>query len=40
MSVGIHPMVTADRPFFFFVWDTDTKTILFMGQVLDPSIKG
>jgi serpin B len=28
--------VTADRPFIFIIRDLETKTILFMGRVLNP----
>lgn len=27
---------TADRPFLFFIQDTETETVLFMGRVLEP----
>lgn len=40
LTVGIHPYIWASQPFLFFVRDTDTKTILFMGRVMDPSVKG
>jgi serpin B len=29
-------VLTIDRPFFFFIRDVPTETILFMGRVLDP----
>jgi serpin B len=29
----------ADRPFVYLIRDTQTNTILFMGRVLDPSVK-
>ena len=40
-SIGIRatslpPQFTADRPFFFAIHDNETKTILFMGTVVDP----
>lgn len=31
------PEFIADRPFFFAIRDNETKTVLFMGTVLDPS---
>ena len=33
-----HPSFNADRPFIFLIRDTQTKAILFMGRVLDPTI--
>ena len=40
-SVGIRatslpPQFIADRPFFFAIRDNETKTVLFMGTVVDP----
>ena len=40
-SVGVRatslpPQFTADRPFFFAIRDNETKTVLFMGTVVDP----
>ena len=40
-SVGIRatsapPAFIADRPFFFAIRDNETKTVLFMGTVIDP----
>ena len=40
-SVGIRatsapPAFIADRPFFFAIRDNETKTVLFMGTVVDP----
>ena len=40
-SIGIRatsapPAFVADRPFFFAIRDNETKTILFMGTVVDP----
>lgn len=34
------PKFIADRPFVYLIRDTQTNTILFMGRVLDPSVKG
>ena len=31
------PQFIADRPFFFAIRDNETKTVLFMGTVVDPS---
>jgi serpin B len=31
------PTVRIDRPFVFLIRDIETDTILFIGQVLDPS---
>jgi serpin B len=30
--------VTVDRPFIFFIRDTETGTVLFIGRVVDPSV--
>ena len=40
-SIGIRvtsvpPAFTANRPFFFAIRDNETKTVLFMGTVVDP----
>ena len=40
-SIGIRetsapPAFVADRPFFFAIRDNETKTVLFMGTVVDP----
>jgi serpin B len=29
--------VTADRPFIFAIYDTRTRTILFLGRVMNPA---
>jgi serpin B len=34
--VSMPRVVTINRPFIFFIRDTETGTILFMGRVLDP----
>ncbi len=37
-SAGPPPIAfTADRPFLWTIWHTETKTPLFMGRVVDPS---
>jgi serpin B len=33
------PSFVADRPFIYLIRDIETKTILFMGRVLDPTVK-
>ena len=33
------PQFIADRPFFFAIRDNETKTVLFMGIVTDPSVE-
>ena len=33
------PTVRLDRPFVFLIHDVETNTILFIGQVLDPSVR-
>lgn len=34
---SLPPQFVADRPFFFAIRDNETKSVLFMGTVLDPS---
>lgn len=34
---SLPPQFIADRPFFFAIRDNETKTVLFMGTVVDPS---
>nr|XP_015825579.2 protein Z-dependent protease inhibitor [Nothobranchius furzeri]XP_015825580.2 protein Z-dependent protease inhibitor [Nothobranchius furzeri]XP_054597572.1 protein Z-dependent protease inhibitor [Nothobranchius furzeri] len=41
-TVGITPyslprMFIVDRPFFFFIYHEETKSLLFMGRVIDPT---
>jgi serine protease inhibitor len=31
-------IVTLDRPFLYFIRETSTGTILFMGKVADPTL--
>jgi serpin B len=31
------PKFTADHPFLFFIWDTQMRTVLFVGRVADPT---
>jgi len=33
------PYFIADRPFIYLIRDTQTKTILFMGRVMDPRVE-
>ncbi|MBN1602795.1 MAG: serpin family protein [Chitinispirillaceae bacterium] len=37
-SVSAPKIFIADRPFIYLIRDTQTKSILFMGRVLDPTI--
>ena len=37
MPESIVPTVRLNRPFIFLIRDIETGTILFIGQVLDPS---
>jgi serine protease inhibitor len=37
MPVSEHPTFILDRPFMFTISDTHTNTLIFMGQVTDPS---
>ena len=32
------PTVRLSRPFIFLIRDIETNTILFIGQVMDPSV--
>ncbi len=32
--------ISADKPFIFIIYDHFTRTILFMGRVLDPTFPG
>ena len=36
MVESTKPVFRVDRPFFFAIYDTMTKTILFMGTVVEP----
>ena len=33
------PQFIADRPFFFAIRDNETKTVLFMGTIVEPVIE-
>jgi serpin B len=33
----VYPVVQLDRPFFFAILDNATGTVLFLGQVMDPT---
>jgi len=37
MPMPIVPTVKLNRPFIFLIRDIETNTILFIGQVIDPS---
>jgi len=37
MVLSIPPMMTIDHPFIFLIRDIETRTILFIGRVMDPS---
>ncbi len=39
-AISAPKIFIADRPFVYLIRDTQTNTILFMGRVLDPSVKG
>jgi serpin B len=39
-SISAPKVFIADRPFVYLIRDKQTNTILFMGRVLDPSVKG
>jgi len=38
-SMAIHrdPIVRADHPFIFFIWDRTSRTVLFLGQCVKPT---
>ena len=36
MSMGTVPAFTADRPFLYFIRDTQSGQVLFVGRVIDP----
>lgn len=38
LTVGMAEHFHATRPFMFFILDRETRTILFMGRVVDPSV--
>lgn len=37
MSLAPEPIVYADHPFLFFIWDRSVENVLFLGQVVDPT---
>ncbi len=37
MAVHQVPVVRADHPFVFLVWDRVTRAVLFMGQCVEPT---
>ncbi len=37
VPVGIAPQLWLDRPFFFFVYDHGTGTVLFVGRLVRPA---
>ena len=37
VATSAPPMFIANRPFFFAIHDNETKTVLFMGNVVDPT---
>jgi serpin B len=37
-SMPVTNIVTLDRPFLYFIRETSTGTILFMGKVADPTL--
>jgi len=37
MALSIPAIMTIDHPFIFLIRDIETGTILFIGQVMDPS---
>lgn len=38
MNQSVAEIIAIDHPFIFFITETDTDSILFMGRVLDPSV--
>jgi serpin B len=39
LTLGIHNSLDARRPFIYVIRDIDTGTVLFMGRVLDPTMR-
>lgn len=39
IPMSIPPEVEYNRPFFFIIYDKNTKTPLFMGKVVNPTQK-
>jgi serine protease inhibitor len=39
MPMPIVPTVKLNRPFIFLIRDIKTGTVLFIGQVMDPSVR-